>query len=79
MTSDTGGNTFPPDPSFQFDSPQTHPKHKKTHRVMGLFVLVGLPGIEPGLYAPEAHVLPVYYSPSLQKLRRGEVRLTGIA
>ncbi len=24
---------------------------------------VGLPGIEPGLYAPEAHVLPVYYSP----------------
>ncbi len=25
---------------------------------------VGLPGIEPGLYAPEAHVLPVYYSPS---------------
>ena len=29
-----------------------------------LFVVVGLPGIEPGLYAPEAHVLPVYYSPS---------------
>ena len=25
--------------------------------------MVGLPGIEPGLYAPEAHVLPVYYSP----------------
>ncbi len=25
---------------------------------------VGLPGIEPGLYAPEAYVLPVYYSPT---------------
>lgn len=28
--------------------------------------MVGLPGIEPGLYAPEAHVLPVYYSPLTQ-------------
>ena len=27
------------------------------------FRLVGVPGIEPGLYAPEAHVLPVYYTP----------------
>ena len=26
---------------------------------------VGLLGIEPSLYAPEAHVLPVYYSPLL--------------
>ena len=25
--------------------------------------MVGLPRIELGLYAPEAHVLPVYYSP----------------
>ena len=25
--------------------------------------LVGLPGIEPGLHAPHACVLPVYYSP----------------
>ena len=25
--------------------------------------VVGPPGIEPGLYAPEAHVLPVYYGP----------------
>ena len=24
---------------------------------------VGLPGIEPGLRAPHARVLPVYYSP----------------
>ncbi len=28
-----------------------------------VLLFVGLPGIEPGLYAPEAHVLPVYYSP----------------
>lgn len=27
------------------------------------FVLVGMPGIEPGLHAPEARVLPVYYIP----------------
>ena len=26
--------------------------------------LVGPPGIEPGLYAPEAYVLPVYYGPT---------------
>ena len=26
--------------------------------------MVGPPGIEPGLYAPEAHVLPVYYGPN---------------
>gem|GEM_PF-5182246 len=25
--------------------------------------MVGLPGIEPGLHAPHACVLPVYYSP----------------
>lgn len=25
--------------------------------------VVGLQGIEPCLYAPEAYVLPVYYSP----------------
>ena len=29
---------------------------------------VGLPGIEPGLHAPHACVLPVYYSPFLLKL-----------
>ena len=29
----------------------------------GAFIFVGPPGIEPGLYAPEAHVLPVYYGP----------------
>ena len=28
-----------------------------------LFVVVGPPGIEPGLYEPESHVLPVYYGP----------------
>lgn len=25
---------------------------------------VGPPGIEPGLYEPESHVLPVYYGPA---------------
>ena len=25
---------------------------------------VGPPGIEPGLYEPESHVLPVYYGPT---------------
>ena len=28
-----------------------------------LFSVVGPPGIEPGLYEPESHVLPVYYGP----------------
>ena len=27
-------------------------------------LLVGPPGIEPGLYEPESYVLPVYYGPS---------------
>ncbi len=27
--------------------------------------MVGVPGIEPGLHAPEACVLPVYYTPVL--------------
>ncbi len=27
-------------------------------------ICVGPPGIEPGLYAPEAYVLPVYYGPT---------------
>ncbi len=30
----------------------------------GLLLFVGLLGIEPSLHAPEACVLPVYYSPS---------------
>ncbi len=29
--------------------------------------VVGPPGIEPGLYAPEAHVLPVYDGPHDQQ------------
>ncbi len=32
--------------------------------------VVGPPGIEPGLNAPHALVLPVYYGPSSLKLRR---------
>ena len=35
--------------------------------LQGSFISVGLPGIEPGLYAPEAHVLPVYYSPKSRR------------
>ena len=27
------------------------------------YLIVGLPGIEPGLRAPHARVLPIYYSP----------------
>ena len=30
---------------------------------MSKFKLVGLPGIEPGLHAPEACVIPLYHSP----------------
>ena len=43
---------------------------------MGLFILVGVPGIEPGLYEPESHVLPVYYTPPSLKpcLRRQVLR-----
>ncbi len=35
--------------------------------LQGIFfiVIVGLPGIEPGLRAPHARVLPIYYSPLL--------------
>ncbi len=35
---------------------------------MGIILSVGLPRIELGLYAPEAHVLPVYYSPFIYLL-----------
>ncbi len=35
--------------------------------------LVGVPGIEPGLHAPHACVLPVYYSPS-GRLKQGNKR-----
>jgi hypothetical protein len=37
--------------------------HYTTARLQ-LMSSVGPPGIEPGLYAPEAHVLPVYYGPT---------------
>ena len=32
--------------------------------LLKLRILFGEPGIGPGLYAPEAYVLPVYYSPN---------------
>lgn len=44
---------------------------------------VGPPGIEPGLYEPESHVLPVYYGPiavlnaSHQEAEALLVRLSG--
>ena len=55
--SDTG-NRCSPTPSASILGPSNF----KTAEHGG-FKIVGLPGIEPGLYAPEAHVLPVYYSP----------------
>ncbi len=39
------------------------PSSKTKKRLWRSFVFVGLPGIEPGLHAPHACVLPVYYSP----------------
>ena len=29
-------------------------------------VIVGVPGIEPGLHAPHARVLPIYYTPTMK-------------
>ena len=33
--------------------------------------MVGLPGIEPGLHAPEACVIPLYHSPNVDLGRIG--------
>src|SRR3989338_10382837 len=63
---------FPPRGNSRFPDPFPIPggkKHTATHEGW-LYVLVGPPGIEPGLYAPHAHVLPVYYGPPSLKLRR---------
>lgn len=38
-------------------------KELSDFQLLDNFNLVGEPGIEPDLYAPEAYVLPVYYSP----------------
>ena len=39
--------------------------HYTTARYLLLLTsLVGPPGIEPGPYEPESHVLPVYYGPT---------------
>ena len=43
-------------------------------RIDAVFVSVGLLGIEPSLYAPEAHVLPVYDSPSFPAKATGYER-----
>ena len=37
--------------------------HYTTSRI-AVMSFVGVPGIEPGLHAPEACVLPVYYTPT---------------
>jgi hypothetical protein len=57
----TRGNSRFPDP-FPVRFPAFLLKSKTASR--SFLIFVGLPGIEPGLYAPEAHVLPVYYSPN---------------
>ena len=36
--------------------------YQMSYKPLG-FRTVGLPGIEPGLHAPQARVLPLYYSP----------------
>src|SRR5258708_4705850 len=41
------------------------------------YISVGLLGSVPSLYAPEARVLPVYYSPPSLKLRRAGPLKTG--
>lgn len=38
---------------------------KTTFKIEGCFCMVGMPGIEPGLYEPESYVLPVYYIPKI--------------
>ena len=46
--------------------PVCFPSSLRSFRQVGLgFASVGPPGIEPGLYEPESHVLPVYYGPFL--------------
>ena len=59
----TGNYRFPTPSMFNL----VESSHNKKQPERIVFCYVGLPGIEPGLYAPEAHVLPVYYSP-YQKL-----------
>ncbi len=50
-----------------FDS-LAHPDYIKiTFEIEGYFNIVGMPGIEPGLYEPESYVLPVYYIPKRKR------------
>ena len=37
----------------------------------GVRIIVGVPGIEPGLHAPKACVQPVYYTPNYEQQRLG--------
>ena len=58
-------------PAFDFRRPWNYsrsspPKIRKVPRtnVLGTFVFVGEPGIEPGPHAPKARTLPLCYTPS---------------
>ncbi len=52
---------------FPFNSRHNLEPNENSSDKRSCFHLVGPPGIEPGLYAPEAHVLPVYYGPKLMR------------
>ena len=69
ITSFTGRSRRTPTPGL-VRIPLTSEKYKKPHLAMRLFIFVGLPGIEPGLYEPESYVLPVYYSPMNNTLNK---------
>ena len=47
---------------------QALPDPNENAPVGGVFIWVGPPGIEPGPYEPESHVLPVYYGPNEGKV-----------
>ena len=40
--------------------------YRKKNGALGalIFLLVGMPGIEPGSCEPESHILPLYYIPN---------------
>ena len=59
----TGNRARFPDPLRCSIPGATQREMKITHTRWVVFILVGPPGIEPGLNAPHALVLPVYYGP----------------
>jgi len=63
----TGKLNLETDRGFPTPSARSIPLRQLTQRpafTVGLCVNVGPPGIEPGLNAPHALVLPVYYGPN---------------